>query len=913
MILIILKDLEDKVLYEDLLQLKAWYVNAIADEQDSLGRNYLKAIKDRCFVLCFGVQQEEHKIEPRFPHRCGENTKDFLYFFSGHLSWIRDRNILYENSGAQLPRPAFQQVQDLVQIAVGSRSDYYGNATEAQDAYEDVVDIVESAVPVSEDSYRAYEEAIAITANRFKSLQVGSSSGFTHMSVSGSSTLGFPRSKWGRIGYHNKAYGLLPDRVSLEDLRSLEGKFDYLGRTILDSSILTALNCLEEAKLLEDEDFSFRHLAYIRADIDPESIDFVSKCQAFYRWYWAQSLTSPPESLGDLCLLSMTKDVLTDVSVTPASTEEFLGIPVFSQRDLHYFLMSTLETKASIVTETSRKFRVSTVTKPWFTTITAIVCHVTRDVMSCDATLRMGFQEAHKVWKFIQTSPPVEEGNIIVSADLKEATYKMGFRIMRAHDEVFKTLTSGSIARLFLSIRMKPQRLLSPSEQTRFEYRLDPGPVLTEQGSFMGEAPSFLDLSLFNDTCSFIAECYAFHNRKIRKTYPNARMVHFPHNYRHVLRDYVRKPHSQSAGDDFIAVNVEDYFDDILKNVYRSLGAEPSKSKWGKSPYFGVFCENHFIVIPVEQQDDENVPVNCRFGVYCFLDVIKGRLLNGLAKVDSEGKQPTLGHASALNTALRWWNGPKDRVMSIFYAQNFSFLESSEGMNLHLPPNMGGYDLPLKDGDYVYPSGRPALDRYYRDINQIYRDPNDLTFLRRVILLKSIRAHHNKDVPIGPKDLIESKFFAFRDIVSREKVISALGLNEHDYKTGNRFDIFKFNKDVKDKFICCTDINQYMSRLMSCRAVLEPLPNKKPSFVPRMSKIRDNFHTAWRTLYQGGDGLPSLERGSDSEPLQCNPAELSRMITMRMAAFYVPVDKIQGLTGSRYMAVHQSPKYLTFV
>lgn len=159
-----------------------------------------------------------------------------------------------------------------------------------------------------------------------------------------------------------------------------------------------------------------------------------------------------------------------------------------------------------------------------------------------------------------------------------------------------------------------------------------------------------------------------------------------------------------------------------------------------------MFCEHGFIVYTVdeEKRDGIVVPPGCRFGNLVFLDVIKGRLVNGLGKVTGKG-DPCFGQATSLNTALQWWNGPRDLARLYFWVQNYGSMRRTQGMNLHLPPIFGGKDLPLHTGERAdYNNLSAGKQKYFEYLQAISLLP-EKEILYWISLLKSITSQPEKD------------------------------------------------------------------------------------------------------------------------------------------------------------------------
>jgi hypothetical protein len=593
----------------------------------------------------------------------------------------------------------------------------------------------------------------------------------------------------------------------------------------------------------------------------------------------------------------MTDDIYMDIDLSVAPLLMH-GLSVFHVPWLEFgYKQSSSHVVANLVSETARKFRMVTLGKPWYTCLTAVYTSEIRNMLKRDNSLRVGFEEAHKLWEFLKhmKGKSLSEQDYICSSDLSEATYRFANVIINEHMVIYRSaINRGQLQALIENQLLRRRRHVKISEQCYRDYKVLPedDDYWTHNGTFMGEHFSFIDLTIFNDNCNFIAQCYTEYNIRLGNTDPDELLVHFPVDYNSIITFRNKKPPSQTAGDDLLVISHVIY-SVILLEVYRVLGAEASSTKWGISPYFGTFCDNHFCKMTLADMDAQGVPENCRFGNLAFIDAIKGRLLNGLAKTDSRGLPAALGHGTMLDTALRWFNGPRRRIMNIFQCHNYEFLRRSAGINLHFPPCFGGYNLPRLEGEYKYGGTDHSTDLYFRRFVFIYRMTDSVKFLYYISLLKSIRAHSNKDYPVESEDLLKVDFLKGVTLCTPEQAFIKEGLVKPDD--------WRIQGDMlRDRsWINTDDLNRYLSRQLAANAILVW---KKPSVIsPSLNSIRKRFKDVWNIIMRGGE----IPHDPALVPTEAEISKLPYLTSLRLKSLWCKRSQIDSWFNTSFLSLRE--------
>jgi len=854
------KDQSDRETYLGVLDLKIWFIKIALDNED-LAIGYLKKCADLCLALAFGTPKEldwSHGLYPNYPDR-----KDPLPFFRGQLNWIRERAKLFFSTEEELPQLTYNEYFILSQICVSKRALPFPSKKQVQDSVSSLYAELQQHKPIPREGIEAYKYSI----NKLIPFLNEKASPNTHISVSSSASFEESRAEGGRGKYISKIMQrTFSYRIDRNKMYIYADKVDMFGKRVFYPQPIDPYNIT---------DFNFGNL------IERED-DYVYPVDVFYKVifnnYGADFFVTGTRLgtySGDIILASMASEMLRYGRFEPMpSIMDPFPLWKIGENPV-FFLERDIPSKASLSIESGLKARMVTCQPSWFTTLFQGLRHQIVEVLSKDQTLQIGLEENYKLWEFLKRIPKNTIYERIVSLDLKEATYSISFDILRANYELFERITPSSrLWRVIRTINHRPQRRVMFTTQVKLEHELQIDDFTSSIGSFMGEPLSFMHLTLLLRLISIIAESYAKYEEKFEK-------IIFPNFYTKVLNYGFPNVLSEHAGDDMIAFATKAYAWHF-HFIVQYFGLILSKGKHGESKYFGVFCEN-FICLP---KDPENIPKNCIFGSYAYLDIVKGRLLNSFSKVAGSERSPMLGQGSTLSTALQWWSGDSKLAKTLFWVANFSQLRKTHRMNLHFPPCFGGFELPMSKGNYSF--GKDSFsDNCLSYIQGIYDLQDTRKFLYFAYLLRSIRTNVSKDI------IIDNKLRQYLP-----GIIASLRhytMDEVPFKMESGEPYMKYVSRLEPLgFKPWSELDNIVSRLNAFKALLNGIPEKESRDVSLIA-LRSRFNYVWSEIRSLIEPHPVLEQ---------DLSKFSRKFTLREGQFFFRIDHIPIILSSTSLMLH---------
>jgi hypothetical protein len=875
-----INDLNDKDTFLGLYDMKCWFIS-LGSINPEAACKYIKFVCDLLIQVGMGNTKElfESDIPDFYPGVCEGKINDPLgRFFRGELSHIAKRAYrLYNSREHYLPRPSYAEMCTICQIAVGKRASAHPSNKMIRSNIEDTITLLKEKPWIDPTVLNAYASALSLVT-----LHTGENFGSDeHISFNSSSRYDYSRSNMGSIAWAHKAMSKLTEWVEIESLEALSNVVDMFGRPIVTKEALKLTKLYINYDCFGFAIFPLIFFLYWKPNLTTNAeIDFI---QVEERICDSQNGDIP--SIGDVLLALCAHDMTHDGCFTHPITT-ICGIPTFPEAP-GYAMLRPSPMRVSLSVESGLKLRLITASRTVWGVLSQPLRHACYKALRKDESLRIGFSENYKLWEFLKQNGK-EKPSRIVSADLVEATYRMPSELLSRHESFYKkVIGDNSLMRIMSQYLISRKRKVEFSNETNSKY----GPFedfVSETGSHMGENLSFIDLTVMNKTVSIIADCYAnfCRNKKI--------MLDFPTSYKEIIKIQYSGTKSQTCGDDHLALDHEDeYYSHFYKQIFSKINGKISPGKHGVSPYFGVFCENHFMVMTPEEMELEGVPENCRFGHLAYIDTVKGRLLNGVSKVQGKGT-PCLGQGSALSTALSWTTGANRKLAYIyFWHQNFPIMKCTRGMNLYLPPNMGGYGLPMVNGHKaeisIMSESQISYLEYLKTIS-LLEDHGEV--IKYMTLLQAIRSSTDKDVclripQIEKLAMFKDNFITLDEAMAESPCPTELLLDSFSKKV-----LYLTYKG----YTCLSDLNKEVERVESIRTIVHHGPKKAKNFGLSLREIRERFDDAWRIIKK--ELKPTLLSPTDTIE------NLSWALKSRYGSLFVRTAIIHQRMGVKGLAVH---------
>jgi len=352
----------------------------------------------------------------------------------------------------------------------------------------------------------------------------------------------------------------------------------------------------------------------------------------------------------------------------------------------------------------------------------------------------------------------IRRKKFILSLDLTEATYSMSHDIMeldyQAMDLIMAKFQPWRVFHKLFKINPREVDFRSLKEQGYYPEDY-PDFLVTKHGCFMGDALSFIHLTM---VLSSLVDQTTYHSIGRR-------------NSRHVFQSvFLERPIGQSVGDDLILLNVEEEFGkEFLKRV-SAMGLHVSKIN-ALSEDSGTFCEN-YVYRPQNLQDLKTAPKESVFGDLLFLDVIKGNLLTGKSKVQTNNVDPFLGHAKKLNEQIaylpREFQWKARRAKLVLWIRNYKKAVKLGRSMPHLPIALGGLDIAVGNCDSF--ESNLIQEKYLPYFCGMLDLPRE-EFLKHWLLLSGVYKANPKGFPWSNNEEVVAKVIANCKITIDEKDI----------------------------------------------------------------------------------------------------------------------------------------------
>jgi hypothetical protein len=265
-----------------------------------------------------------------------------------------------------------------------------------------------------------------------------------------------------------------------------------------------------------------------------------------------------------------------------------------------------------------------------------------------------------------------EESKLLFSLDLSEATYRMPYDILNENndliDRICEKFTPWTVFKdMFTSF----EREIDLSQLVMKDYWSGPVNIKSHQGSFMGDAMSFIHLTLMLGAFARAASAGA----------------------------KIPRPLGQSVGDDLFALNVT--LDWCMRFMQLATACNCEFSKINAiSIDAATFCEQYVIRISnLEDYKDLESFKDSIFNDLSFIDCIKGSTLSGKPKVKADKANPFLGHAMMMTKQVNW--NPihivKERAPIFLWAKNYRMAVGLGIKFATLPSELGGLSIQIGD------------------------------------------------------------------------------------------------------------------------------------------------------------------------------------------------------------------------
>jgi len=379
MICLVVEDMEDPDLILGWAHLKRWAVeNGMGANQDSVidSIKWLGKTAQAIFLQAEVADENDFPI-PR------ENG--MLLPFCGPLKFISD---LFFKRRERSDGFTLEEARSLAQIGSVSRALPYPSTGQiVKSVVETMSVLTDPPPPPSRRALRVHTQSVMKILDRCKPTK----STMTHMSLSSSGSLEASRTEGGRAGYLVKGVKSTSETiVSREKLSLLEGKIDCLGRQILHPvTSLLAVRLIDENPEVV---FKLGDVLYT----EPLELAKAHKRRV-------ESSTAAPIALGWLMANSASVGML-EYGSFDNEPELILGLLAFDQKwkgkvSKFHMREKSIPVKASLSIEAGMKTRLVTAAPACVTQIGQLVGNHVRLTLSTDPFMRIGFEEADKLWE----------------------------------------------------------------------------------------------------------------------------------------------------------------------------------------------------------------------------------------------------------------------------------------------------------------------------------------------------------------------------------------------------------------------------------------------------------------------------------------------------------------------------------
>jgi len=362
--------------------------------------------------------------------------------------------------------------------------------------------------------------------------------------------------------------------------------------------------------------------------------------------------------------------------------------------------------RAEVVPEMGNKARHVTLSEYWLNVIQAPLSHTLVSAMKYHPSVFSSFHRQDQAWEAVKglcrsERPYLAPGEAVLSSDLKDATNAQQW-------ELTKSILKGFIQGYKLSFRSSYVDLVLGTIGPRLVLLPDNTSVLTTVGIMMGEAiakPSLTLLNLSIEEAAFITYTSGLQGLSSEGPAP-----HRDWRYLHI------------GGDDHLAKGPTDYLE-LISEYHRRAGSHIDPGKHGYSRICVKYTERLINLRNLEYKApfdalDHNKSI--------IVDSVKVRLLERgqSTMLKKDNKNVAIGKSTQLGQCLEWL--PKDdrfytmdkkaSIRALFIERMGELLPRKVSnprafAAIHLPTNVGGYGLGLKEElqEFLYQSPEPTI------------------------------------------------------------------------------------------------------------------------------------------------------------------------------------------------------------
>nr|QIR30306.1 RNA-dependent RNA polymerase [Plasmopara viticola lesion associated narnavirus 27] len=368
----------------------------------------------------------------------------------------------------------------------------------------------------------------------------------------------------------------------------------------------------------------------------------------------------------------------------------FKGIALFSQPGLKVWVQDRpVPASFMVLEEPGFKVRPLTKNMAFVVILQALLRHPIADSIASDGRCGFGLKSSYIFWDFLKKikKKKFSSKSYWISTDLSAATDHIPHDLLKVIWENF--LPRVGVTKSHPLYALKNFILLDHIVQWRTPRGILE--MLHLCGSFMGEPPSFLGLSVYNLGTGDIADFITMKTKG--KSLEKWQWTHS------LLREYERfgkLPTGELVitGDDASEITDQEGKFETLNYVYRMTNARPSPGKNTVSKVHGIHAENHVFL-------DGNYNI--------FLDIIKPKLLTPSTRFHSDNQSSILGKGTQLFLQLKWLEESnffdskflsglaRDIYLDMFSKGFFPYdIKSSATLPIALPPTFGGIMFPME-------------------------------------------------------------------------------------------------------------------------------------------------------------------------------------------------------------------------
>jgi len=744
-------DLNDPIMLENFWQLKRWCYRHGSSNVDQVCTylKYLTKMPQAIFLCC-----ELPEVESYFPS-FGKYRHPYVY---GELEFIS----LYDHR--RVEPMELKQYEVLAQLAAGTRAGPYPSLDDIIISVDKTINLVVKRKVIEPSALDAHRRAL----ESFQYLVGTVADTSTHISLSKSGAYEISRENGGRGGY---LVSLAKELCSCDVRSSLDlilGLKDAFGKTVLDPLVY-------ESARNRDGPLTFGEVAYL--SIQEWAVNN------------ALELAGPdkvPQHLAEIILLVSSRELM-QYGEYYRTECLFQGCPLFVEPTEYQPTVDSLPLTMSVSLEAPRKTRMPSGAVSAYTEVGQVFNNILRTHLSKDQTLRIGFDEADKLWETLKEYrkkyPSGELSSFFLSADLTEATYNISHEILDANmdsiDFMLRDIPAWGVFRKLFRVH---RRTMDMSQLERDGYWFGESEVQSESGSFMGDVLSFIHLSLVMKSLSYQA---------------------MPEQSRKDIFQPRKTPIMQSVGDDLVMLGIDERTGKRFVSSAIAMGLELSKIN-ALNRYTMTFCEQYACSPSDFDEVSSSKHRESVFGNLIFLDVIKGSILTGKSKIKVDGSSPFLGHAKMLNKQIAYIADEVKarRARVLLWVANYRDCIGIGVARCHLPEMLGGLNVAV--GGCEKFDSQMMQTHYVPYLIGMLRLPRS-EFLTHQLMLSSIF----KANPKGFRWEAEEEQLAL--ILSNARIVDQddLGVPEHILR-GPTSGLLSFIK--KEGFISMAQLAEEISR-----------------------------------------------------------------------------------------------------